>query len=53
MFACAREAEMKIWFLPVSSATSRRSRAKYHVAPIWRDLRIIRVRKDVEVSQTD
>jgi hypothetical protein len=34
MLACARLADMKIWFLPVSSATNRRSRAKYHVAPI-------------------
>jgi hypothetical protein len=51
MLAWAREAERKIWFLPVSSATSSRSRAKYHVAPIWRDLTIIRVRRCVVESQ--
>ncbi|MNR10946.1 hypothetical protein D3C85_1272220 [compost metagenome] len=36
------EALRKIWLSPVSRASIRASRAKYQVAPIWRDFRIIR-----------
>jgi hypothetical protein len=37
-------AERKIWLRPVVIASSNASRAKYHVAPICRDLRMLRVR---------
>jgi hypothetical protein len=43
--AWARLADRNIWLFPVSSARNSASRAKYQVAPIWRDLRIKRLRR--------
>jgi hypothetical protein len=42
MLACARLAEMKIWFCRFPAPPTG-VHAQNHVAPIWRDFRIIRV----------